>query len=115
MKKVTLGRNLGDSVEVRSGLNIADRLIDSPQEALQSGDSVRSQAPTAFLQRPRRRKKPRAAQPGCDDARVADGAQGRTPLIRPIDAQTRIAASRLPDRRADARSAASGLASDSTD
>jgi membrane fusion protein (multidrug efflux system) len=41
LKKVTLGRNLGDSVEVRSGLNIADRLIDSPQEALQSGDSVR--------------------------------------------------------------------------
>ncbi|MGO9673852.1 MAG: efflux RND transporter periplasmic adaptor subunit [Methylocella sp.] len=41
LKKVTLGRNLGDNVEIRSGLNIADRLVDSPQEALQSGDSVR--------------------------------------------------------------------------
>ena len=41
LKKVTLGRNLGDKVEIRSGLNIADRLVDSPQEALQSGDSVR--------------------------------------------------------------------------
>lgn len=41
LKKVTLGRNFGDNVEIRSGLNIADRLVDSPQEALQSGDSVR--------------------------------------------------------------------------
>ena len=41
LKKVTLGRNLGDNFEIRSGLNIADRLVDSPQEALQSGDFIR--------------------------------------------------------------------------
>ena len=41
LKKVMLGRNLGDNVEIRSGLDIADRLVDSPQESLQSGDSVR--------------------------------------------------------------------------
>jgi len=41
LKKVMLGRNLGDNVEIRSGLDIADRLVDSPQESLQSGDAVR--------------------------------------------------------------------------
>jgi RND family efflux transporter MFP subunit len=41
LKKVRLGRNLGDSVEIRSGLTIADRLIDSPKETIESGDAVR--------------------------------------------------------------------------
>ena len=40
LKKVRLGRNLGDSVEIRSGLTIADRLIDSPKETIESGDAV---------------------------------------------------------------------------
>jgi membrane fusion protein (multidrug efflux system) len=41
LKKVQLGRNLGDTVEVRSGVRLSDRLIDSPQESIASGDVVR--------------------------------------------------------------------------
>ncbi|SFK61472.1 efflux RND transporter periplasmic adaptor subunit [Methylocapsa palsarum] len=41
IKQVGLGRNLGDDVEVLSGLSASDRLIDSPPETLVSGDNVR--------------------------------------------------------------------------
>ncbi|MER2196680.1 efflux RND transporter periplasmic adaptor subunit [Methylobacterium brachiatum] len=41
LKPVTLGRNLGNEVEVRAGVTIAERLIDNPQEFLASGDVVR--------------------------------------------------------------------------
>ena len=40
MKPVTLGRNLGDHVEIESGLALTDRLIDNPLESTQSGDVV---------------------------------------------------------------------------
>lgn len=40
LKRVTLGRDLGDSVEVVAGLSPSDRVIDSPPETLQSGDTV---------------------------------------------------------------------------
>jgi len=42
LKPVILGRNLGNRVEVQSGLTLSDRLIDSPLESTQSGDVVRS-------------------------------------------------------------------------
>ena len=38
---VKLGRDFGDTVEVTSGLGPADRVIDSPDETLQTGDLVR--------------------------------------------------------------------------
>ena len=41
MKPVVLGRNLGDRVEVQSGLTLADRLIDNPLESTENGDVVR--------------------------------------------------------------------------
>jgi multidrug efflux pump subunit AcrA (membrane-fusion protein) len=41
LKDVRLGRNLGNTVEIRSGLSLADRVIDSPQETIASGDAVR--------------------------------------------------------------------------
>jgi len=41
LKPVTLGRNLGNEVEVRSGISTAERLIDNPQEFLTPGDFVR--------------------------------------------------------------------------
>lgn len=41
LKPVTLGRNLGNEVEVRSGITTAERLIDNPQEFLTPGDLVR--------------------------------------------------------------------------
>ena len=41
LKKVRLGRNLGDTVEIHSGLSPSDRLIDSPQELIGAGDVVR--------------------------------------------------------------------------
>lgn len=40
LKPVDLGRNLGDHVEVESGLSTEDRLIDNPLESTQTGDVV---------------------------------------------------------------------------
>jgi RND family efflux transporter MFP subunit len=41
LRKVQLGRNLGNYVEVSSGVSLSDRLIDSPQETIAPGDTVR--------------------------------------------------------------------------
>jgi hypothetical protein len=41
LKPVTLGRNLGNRVEIESGLSLSDRLIDNPTESTQTGDVVR--------------------------------------------------------------------------
>jgi hypothetical protein len=41
LKRVTLGRNLGADVEVLHGLSRSDRVVDSPPDALGSGDVVR--------------------------------------------------------------------------
>ena len=41
LKPVSLGRNLGNEVEVRKGITTAERFIDNPQEFLASGDLVR--------------------------------------------------------------------------
>jgi RND family efflux transporter MFP subunit len=49
LKPVQVGRDLGDSVEVTSGLSASDRVIDSPPETLQSGDVVQLAAATASL------------------------------------------------------------------
>ena len=40
-KRVQLGRDLGDSVEVLAGLSPSDRIIDNPPETLTTGDAVR--------------------------------------------------------------------------
>ncbi len=40
LKSVTLGRNLGNKVEIQSGVSLSDRLIDNPQESVESGDIV---------------------------------------------------------------------------
>ena len=40
LKPVTLGRNLGNRVEIDSGLSLSDRLVDSPLESTQTGDVV---------------------------------------------------------------------------
>jgi hypothetical protein len=44
-KSIQLGRDFGDSVEVKAGLAPQDRVIDSPSETLQSGDVVEVAAP----------------------------------------------------------------------
>ena len=41
LKKITLGRNLGVQVEVVGGLMLSDRVVDSPPDSLESGDTVR--------------------------------------------------------------------------
>jgi len=41
LSKVQLGRNLGNYVEVPSGVSLSDRLIDSPQETIAPGDTAR--------------------------------------------------------------------------
>jgi membrane fusion protein, multidrug efflux system len=40
LKPVTVGRNLGNRVEIDSGLSLSDRLVDSPLESTQTGDVV---------------------------------------------------------------------------
>ncbi|SHL91357.1 RND family efflux transporter, MFP subunit [Bradyrhizobium lablabi] len=46
LKQVQLGRDLGDSVEVISGLSPSDRIINNPPETLTAGDTVRVAAAT---------------------------------------------------------------------
>jgi RND family efflux transporter MFP subunit len=46
LKKVQLGRDLGDSVEVIAGLRPSDRIINNPPETLAAGDTVRLAAAT---------------------------------------------------------------------
>jgi len=41
LKAIQIGRDLGDAVEVTAGLSPQDRVIDSPPETLQDGDTVR--------------------------------------------------------------------------
>ena len=41
VKKVQLGRDFGDSVEVIAGLSRSDRIINNPPETLAAGDTVR--------------------------------------------------------------------------
>src|ERR1700733_6362446 len=40
MKPVVVGRNFGNKVQIESGLELADRLVDSPLESTQTGDKV---------------------------------------------------------------------------
>lgn len=40
LKPVTIGRNLGERVEIESGVALADRLIDNPSESTQTGEVV---------------------------------------------------------------------------
>lgn len=47
LKSIQLGRDFGDSVEVTAGLTPQDRVIDSPIETLQSGDSVKVASATS--------------------------------------------------------------------
>jgi membrane fusion protein (multidrug efflux system) len=41
LRPVTLGRNLGNRVEIQSGLSLSDRLIDNPAESTETGELVR--------------------------------------------------------------------------
>jgi membrane fusion protein, multidrug efflux system len=41
LKSVRLGRDLGNNVEIQSGLSLTDRLIDNPQESMEAGATVR--------------------------------------------------------------------------
>jgi membrane fusion protein, multidrug efflux system len=40
LKPVVVGRNLGNKIQIESGLSLADRLVDSPLESIQTGDKV---------------------------------------------------------------------------
>jgi RND family efflux transporter MFP subunit len=46
-KPIQLGRDFGDSVEVTAGLALGDRVIDSPPETLQTGNTVQLAAATS--------------------------------------------------------------------
>jgi RND family efflux transporter MFP subunit len=52
LKSVTLGRNLGNRVEIESGLSQSDRLIDNPLESTQTGDQVKIASSEAKLPSP---------------------------------------------------------------
>jgi membrane fusion protein (multidrug efflux system) len=47
LKPVRLGRNLGNLVEIQSGMSLTDRLIDNPQESIEAGAIVRIAASDA--------------------------------------------------------------------
>ena len=47
LRSIQLGRDFGDSVEVTAGLSSQDKVIDSPPETLQTGDTVEVAPPTA--------------------------------------------------------------------
>jgi len=47
LKSVRLGRDLGNHVEIQSGLSLTDRLIDNPQESIEAGTIVRIAGPDA--------------------------------------------------------------------
>src|SRR5438270_11318620 len=49
LKSIQLGRDFGDTVEMTAGLSPEDRVIDSPPETLQAGDTVQVASPTASL------------------------------------------------------------------
>jgi RND family efflux transporter MFP subunit len=49
MKPVTIRRDLGTAVEIGSGLNLNDRVIDNPPDSLQQGDEVRVAAAPATV------------------------------------------------------------------
>jgi multidrug efflux pump subunit AcrA (membrane-fusion protein) len=40
LRKVTIGRDLGTSVEVLSGLEVTDAVITNPSDSLNAGDQV---------------------------------------------------------------------------
>jgi multidrug efflux pump subunit AcrA (membrane-fusion protein) len=46
VKRVQLGRDFGDSVEVIAGLSPSDRIVDNPPETLTAGDRVHVAAET---------------------------------------------------------------------
>ncbi len=52
LKPVTLGRNLGNRVEIESGLSLSDRLIDNPLESTQTGDRVKIASSDAKIPSP---------------------------------------------------------------
>jgi membrane fusion protein, multidrug efflux system len=45
LKTVKLGRDLGNHIEIQSGLSLTDRLIDNPQESIEAGSVVRVVGP----------------------------------------------------------------------
>src|SRR5580700_766392 len=52
LKPVVVGRNLGNRVEIESGLSLSDRLIDNPLESTQTGDRVNIASSDAKLLTP---------------------------------------------------------------
>ena len=40
LRPIQIGQDFGNSVEVKAGLTLQDRVIDSPPEILESGDAV---------------------------------------------------------------------------
>jgi hypothetical protein len=40
LKTVTIGRDLGDRIQISAGLTASDQVIDNPPDSIQSGDKV---------------------------------------------------------------------------
>jgi multidrug efflux system membrane fusion protein len=45
LKKVVLGRDFGSEVEIQSGLEPGDRIVDSPYDSIEDGDQVKVNTP----------------------------------------------------------------------
>ncbi len=53
LKPVTLGRNLGESIEILDGVNTGDRLVVNPSDSLAEGDTVSVAAAASAASSPR--------------------------------------------------------------
>jgi multidrug efflux pump subunit AcrA (membrane-fusion protein) len=40
MKDITIGRNLGNEIEIEQGVSLSDRVITSPLDSLENGEQV---------------------------------------------------------------------------
>jgi membrane fusion protein, multidrug efflux system len=51
LKRVRLGRNFGNLVEIESGISLTDRLVDNPPESTETGELVQvdGKAPTVAV------------------------------------------------------------------
>jgi hypothetical protein len=52
LKRVTIGRDFGSTVEILQGLDIADQVVDNPPDSIEAGEQVHMQAPPGLPHRP---------------------------------------------------------------
>jgi hypothetical protein len=52
LKRVTIGRDFGTTVEILQGLDPADQIVDNPPDSMEAGQQVHVQTPSGRLKKP---------------------------------------------------------------